>query len=269
MFRILFTLLWVLGLTLTANASDVVYAGGGTMAQIVDGGGVVTTINLVNLDAVAASYTLNFYDDNGNPLNLSTTAGSGTSLSGQLPIGGSIVIRTNGGGPNTQGYAVLVTNNIMAGSAIFGLPLSNLPVIAEASCPMDTGLDSIVAVPFDQTTAVTGIAIANSFGDAAFQTGGIGVANIAVAIYDQTGATILTDTIQMNPGTHTAFLLASRYQQTSGKQGVMVLTATDNSPSHNPYVIKTIALRVNLAGTAFTSIIPIVPCNSNGSECTN
>ncbi len=251
----------------SAFASDIVYAGGGTLAQIVDGGGTATTITLVNLDSVAANYILYFYDDNGNALTLTTTAGTGSSLSGSLAVGGSTIIRTNGGGNTVlQGYGVLVTKNTIAGSAVFGLPLSKIP-LAEASCPLDTGFNYIIALPFDHTTAAEGVALANSIGDEIYQTDGAVTANIAVAFYDQNGNQFLTDTIQLAAGHHTAFMLTDRYPQTANMQGTVVFTSTDSAS--NAFAIKALGLRANLAGTTFTSITPLIPCISNGSYCTN
>lgn len=133
--RISLALLVVGGLIfwLPARASDLVYPGGGALAEIVDGGGFQTTITLVNLDSLPAPYTLKFYDDNGNPLTLSTTAGSpSTQLTGTLSSGGSTVIKTNGGAStSTGGWALLQTtfsqdsaglyHNTVGGSAIIGL----------------------------------------------------------------------------------------------------------------------------------------------------
>ena len=126
-------------ISVPAHASDVVYPGGGTIAQIVDGGGTYSIITLVNLDTTAASYSLYFIGDNGIGVFFSTTAGTSAILSGTLPVGGSTIIQTNGGGSTVQqAYGVLVTNNQIAGSAVFGIPLAHSP-IAEASVPVDTG----------------------------------------------------------------------------------------------------------------------------------
>lgn len=254
-------------ISVPAHASDIVYSGGGTLAQIVDGGGTQTTITLVNLDGVVAPYTLYFYGDNGAPLTLSTTAGTGTSISGGLFVGGSTIIQTNGGGPTIQqGYAVLVTNNQIGGSAVFGIPLSNSP-LAEASCPLDTGLDYIIAIPFDQTTATTGLAIANSIGDGIYQSGGGKTANLAFSFYDGIGNLFFSTSMQLPFGQHTAFNLPVQFPQTANMTGMMVIVSTD--PTGNPYAVKTLGLRANLAGTTFTSITPIIPCDSNGQYCAN
>src|SRR5208282_4427313 len=139
---------------------------------------------------------LYFYADSGAPVSFSTTQGTGSTLTGVLAIGGSTIIRTAGtcvppaGAVACQGYAVLVSEGSgcfegycqVAGSAVFGIPLPGAP-LAEASCPLDTGFDYIIAFPFDQTTATTGVALANSIGDGQYQTDGPQTANLAITFY--------------------------------------------------------------------------------------
>jgi hypothetical protein len=262
-----------------AHASDVVYPGGGTLAQVVDGGGTYSIITLTNLDTVTASYTLYFIGDNGVGTFFSTTASSGPAaiLSGSLPVGGSTIIQTNGGGGTIQqGYAAIITNYQIGGSVVFGLPLANLP-LAEASCPMDTGFDYIIGIPFDQTTASYGVALANSFGDGQYQSAGGNTANLSIAFYDQNGVNFYSTNMQLPYLQHTAFMLNNQFPQTAGKMGTMVITSMDTSAGAVsvcgtggcPYAVKALGLRANAAGTTFTSVSPLIPCNYNGSYCTN
>jgi hypothetical protein len=246
--------------------------------RVVDGGGTYSIITLVNVDTSAAPYTLSFYADNGTALTLNTTAGTNAVFSGVIPVGGSTIIRTNDlGSTILQGYAVLNTSSAsydydVAGSVVFGLALPNTILLDktltfEASCPLDTGLDYTIAFPFDATTAVTGLAIANSYGDSAYQTAGGETANLAIAFYDQSGNNFYSTTLQLPYGQHTAFML-STYPQTANKTGMMVISSTD--PFGNPYAVKTLGLRVNSANTTFTSITPVIPCEySSYYGCTN
>jgi hypothetical protein len=277
-------------------ASDIVYPGGGTLTQIVDGGGTNTIITLANLDTVSAPYTLNFYDDNGSPLTLSTTAGTGSSLSGALAAHSSTIIQTNGGGSTIlQGYAVLVTGqfsessvtgavtaigNQIAGSAVFGIPLVS-GIFAQASCPLDTGQDYIFILPFDETgdaaSAQTGVALANSVADGAAQTNGPGqTAYVNVSVYDNNGNLLPVPAgevpVEILPyGGHESFLLDQKYPQVIGTKGTVVFTGGD--AGSNPYIIKVLGLRAT--NNTYTSITPIVPCNpqvySNGqyAGCSN
>lgn len=233
----------------TARASDWTEPGGGTLAQIMDQGGARTTFTLINLDAVPAPYTLNFFGDDGNPLTLSTTAGMGVSLSGTLPVNGSIIIQTNGSAsaPLVQGYAVLATSNTIAGSAVFGLPVGN--GFFESTCPLDTGTDYKFGIPFDHTTpgTVVGVALANDYGFAPL--------NIAVAAYDENGTQIVTGTISMPKNTHQAFLLTTQFPALQNAKGTIWFTAVDGAGNGTYFNV----LGVRATTSTYTSIVPIVP----------
>ena len=56
--------------------SGLVYPGGGVLAEIDGGGGIQTTITLVDLDSLPAPYTLTFYDNNRDPRSPSTHRGT-------------------------------------------------------------------------------------------------------------------------------------------------------------------------------------------------
>src|SRR5215470_14272686 len=65
--------------------------GEGIVTHLADGGGWRTTIYVMNLSQKhSASYVLNFYDDNGNPLSLTfDDIGRGNQVKGTLAIAGS------------------------------------------------------------------------------------------------------------------------------------------------------------------------------------
>jgi hypothetical protein len=266
-------------IALPAQASDIVFPGGGTLAQIIDGGGTNTIFTIANLDAITIPYTLSFYDDSGNPLTLSTTAGPpSASLSGTLAPNASLIIQTNGKSSSVlSGYATLATNlftvdpnsgsiispgNQIAGSAVFGLPLPT-GTFAQASCPLDTGLDSIIEIPFDDssdaTAAQTGIALVNSFFDAPYQfiTGG-GTARISATFFSSTGTTLALPPTTLTFGQHLSFLLDQQFPQLKGQKGLIRFTGTDTG-GILPYFFKVLGVRAT--ATTYTSIAPLIPCN--------
>jgi len=237
-----------------ARASDWVEPGGGVWAQIMDQGGARTTFTLTNLDTVPAPYTVYFYDNNGNPLVLSTTASTGTttSLSGTIPLNGAVEFATNGPATSAlvQGYAVLVTNNLIAGSAIFGLPIGT--GFYESTCPLDTGTDYYFGVPFDHTVAgtVVGVALANSYGYAPL--------TITETAYDQSGNKLATGTITLASGTHEAFLLTDPtlgFPALAGKKGTIWFSGADSFG--NPAYLNVLGVRATTS--TYTSIVPIIP----------
>lgn len=238
----------VLGCT-TARASDSIFAGGGTFAQIMDQGGARTTFTLINLDTVAAPYTLSFYGDDGNPIALTTTAGTGVSLFGTLPVNGSIIIQTNGpaAAPLLQGYAKLLTGFIIGGSAVFGLPIGN--GFFESTCSLDTGRDHKFGIPFDHTTpgTVVGVALTNDFGIAPLY--------ITVTAYDENGVQIATPPLPpMDANTHQAFLLTNQFPALKNAKGTIWFTGADS----NGNSVNFKALGVRATTSTYTSIVPIV-----------
>jgi hypothetical protein len=207
---------------------------------VADGGGWQTSITLVNLDPTSSFYILTIYGDNGQPLALNTSAGQNSTFSGTLGPGASLVIDSAGtAAAVTQGWAYLFTNNTIGGSAIFRYSTPGGPAY-EASLPLDTGVNSQFALPFDHISAATGVALVNPSQSAPV--------SISVTFLDQNGATTLTDTIQMQPLTHTAFTLADRYPQTANTRGIVIIKASGLAN----------VLGLRFRGPAFTSITPLI-----------
>jgi hypothetical protein len=135
----------------------------GVIAQVVDGASWKTIITLVNVDTGTGAYVINFYADNGSPLTLSTTAGTGSTIAGTLPVNGSVVIETTGTVTAlSQGWALVTTTNNITGNAIFRQSVPGRPDY-EASMPIVIYVEgNDYLLPFDHITASTGVAIANS-----------------------------------------------------------------------------------------------------------
>ena len=57
----------------------------GVIAQFVDGGSWKSIVTLINLDTSEGSFTLHFYANDGSPLTIQTSAGTGTSVTGLIP----------------------------------------------------------------------------------------------------------------------------------------------------------------------------------------
>ena len=226
--------------SLPVRGADIVYSGGGVLSQIADGGGWQTSITLVNLDTLSSFYILTIYGDNGQPLTLNTSAGQNSTFSGNLSPGASVVIDTAGTAAAViQGWASLITNSTIGGSAIFRYSPPGGPAY-EASLPLDTGANTQFALPFDHVNAATGVALVNPS-----QTVPL---SISVTFLDLKGATMFTDTIQMQPLTHTAFTLTDRCPQTVNTRGIVTFNANGLA-----YV-----LGLRFHGQGFTSITPLI-----------
>ena len=92
-----------------------------TLAHVADGLNFKTTVLLTNGGSAPASYTLRFNDDHGNipATGFQLEAGS-DQLTGVIPPGGSVTIRTTGLGSQTVGgWAELTAPASVGGSVIY------------------------------------------------------------------------------------------------------------------------------------------------------
>jgi hypothetical protein len=208
-----------------------------SLAHIADGDQWTTTFTLVNLDTVPASYTLNFYADDGSPLTLGIAGiGAVSVTSGVLPVNGSKVLQTTGGPGLRQGWAHLDTVQNVVAQAIFKSHVAGRADY-EAAVPIDRGSPSIV-IAFDNSGGYfTGVAIANS--DSAFQ------ANVTVTFRDPQGVQIGSGTFALQISGHIALLLNQTYPFTEGLTGTVEFTSDNGS-------IVGLGLRFNPTGP-FTS----------------
>ena len=99
--------------------------GGGSVAHFASGGGWQTTFTLVNTGTAGATATVNFYGDDGQaaslPLSFPQTSAISTasSVSQNLPAGGSLIVVVDDQGIGTGGSAVLTTTGNVGGFAVF------------------------------------------------------------------------------------------------------------------------------------------------------
>jgi hypothetical protein len=191
----------------------------GVISQFVDGASWKTIVTLVNLDTTPTAYTLKFYADDGTSMVIQTTAGTGSTITGILPVGGSQVIETAGSKSSlSQGWALLHSSNTAGGSAIFRQSVPGRPDF-EASLPIVTYLNARrYVLPFDQIDSTTGVALVNplSYTDI----------TVYVTFLDEQGTQFLVDRLSLGALQHTAFSLSDKYPQCAGKRGVVEFETT-------------------------------------------
>src|SRR5438045_3962428 len=98
--------LMLIGCSLVAAAveadtqrSAIVSAVDRVLPDIADGGGISTTITVINLDSKPADYQIQFLDDSGVPFPLPIVqlpGGKKTGVQGVIAVGGSITLDTTG-----------------------------------------------------------------------------------------------------------------------------------------------------------------------------
>jgi hypothetical protein len=193
----------------------------GSMAQLAFAGGWATIFSLVNTGTEPVQATLNFFDNNGNPLPVplefpqsSTTAGQPvTTTTVTVNPGAGQVIQTAGLASQTTqvGWTQLLANGSLSGFAVF--QQTNGSRIQEAVVPLENRTPAGFVLWFDNTGGnATGIAVANASAQAA---------SVPVVIRDDSGAILQSTTIQIAADGHTSFDLASTYASTANIRGTL------------------------------------------------
>jgi hypothetical protein len=216
-----------LDLTGTGTTITITQSGGGgggltfagSMAHLASGGSWDTTLTLVNTGAAPSEAMLNFFGDDGSPLQLPFTFPQGPAASPLVVSTLDRVISANsllvvdsqepGTNPPQVGSAQLLTGSNIGGFAIFKYTVTG----QEAVVPLETRDAASYVLAFDNTGAVaTGVALANV---------GAQAAAIPVVIRDDTGTQIGKDIIALPAQGHTSFLLATKYAFSQKKRGTV------------------------------------------------
>src|SRR5204863_10193556 len=76
--------------------AEAVYSGFSLIPHIADGGGIQMEFTLTNLDDTPSTFSFGYYDDNGNPLLITTNVALSRCAGGALAPHASCTIRTTG-----------------------------------------------------------------------------------------------------------------------------------------------------------------------------
>ena len=213
----------------------------GVIAQVVDGGAWKTIITLVNLDTTVGTYAVKFYGDNGLPLVLETTAGTGSTISGTLAVSASRVIETIGTSLVTlRGWALVDTSNVISGQAIFRQRVAGRPDF-EASMPIITYIDSNrYVVPFDHISTATGLALVNPLSYTSI--------TVFLTFRDESGSQFYLASLGLGPLQHTSFSVWDLYPATLGHRGVIEIETSGSALN---------VLGLRFGPESFTSLLPL------------
>jgi|KBSMisStandDraft_5_1062788.scaffolds.fasta_scaffold79411_2 hypothetical protein len=221
--------------------AEAVYSGFSLIPHIADGGGIQMEFTLTNLDDTPSTVGLNYYDDNGNPLSITTNAGLSGCVGGTLAPHASCTIRTAGNSiPQVQGWAGIYTQGNVGASAIFRV--STAPWTgSEVMIPATPARNNRFSLALDQRdSAVIGLAIVNPL-----------ATNIAVTVTfrGEDGALIVADTFNMGSRAHRSIVPSSSYPATAGKRGTIDISTTGTHLS---------VLALRFGPSAISSIEPLV-----------
>jgi hypothetical protein len=211
------------------------------LAHVADGNQFTTTVILTNPDTNnPAAYQLRLFDEGGNPQTQRFELASG-ALSGVIPAGGEVTIRTQGLGSQTvQGWADLTAPPQVGASIIYAQRNPNLPSLQEGTAVVSATGSGHFFLPFDNTgIAATAVALTNS---------STAAANVTFTFRYNGGGTDVVSLPSLAPRSHVAFALASRFFNSVGKTGVVEVSSTIG--------IFAVAFRFNSTGafTAFNSV---------------
>jgi hypothetical protein len=219
------------------------------MAQIASGAGWMTTITLMNTGAASETARLNFYDDNGNPLQLpflypqssSTSITLASSLDETIAAGGLLEVQTAGQSnpASVAGWAQLQATGSISAFADFAWNYSGGE--QEAIAPLETRNPAAFVLAFDNTGGYAeGIALANVTAQAA---------SVPIVVRDDSGAALTSTSQSIAANGRSQFMVTDVSAVAAGARGTIEL---DTPPGGQ---ISVLGIRANTNG-AVTSVPP-------------
>jgi len=208
----------------------------GSFAQIAYGGGWQTTFTLVNPSATSLAFvTLDFYGDNGLPLNVPIQGAAATTsyTFSIVPGGQQSVVLSSTDPAESQGWANINVSGTARGQASFRRLLPSktiteavvpLSTSGFAVCVVPTAAASVILLPFDNTTGqyVTSLALANTT---------TGALPVPFEFVDQSNNVLVADTINLTARQHIAIVTPDTYPALAGKRGTLRLHQTTDKLS--------------------------------------
>jgi hypothetical protein len=222
---------------------------GGSIADLTYNGGFTSTFYLVNTGSSSASFTLSFFDQSGNPVNVplvlpqTRATKTATAWTQTLSAGQMLEVATQAApaaSTNVSGSAQLTTTGSIGGFERFDYSLNE----QEASVPLETRTPGSFVLVYDNPNGLaTGVALANLSASAA---------NIAANIYDDQGNLLQTTTIPLAGHGQQTIVFNAAYPNTENRRGMVQFLVPSSGP------ISMIGLRVGTIGATTITTIPIL-----------
>ncbi len=224
-------------------------SGNRVFPHLAAGGGWQTSVVLFNLGSTVANYTLRFYGDAGAPQafplgNLVTQEelGSQSVLTGQIPVGGIVVlVAENANNATTTGWALIdpASTGDIGGLVVFNYKPSG----QQATIPAETATAQNFVLGYSNSQKnVTGVALTNPQANPV---------TVNLVVRDPNGATLATDQFMMSPFQHMSFVLPNRYPASNNEIGTVLVSTASTADA-----IAGVAILANSAG-AYTTIFAL------------
>jgi hypothetical protein len=191
---------------------------------------------ITNLTTSAVSFTVAFFDDNGQPLTVPALSASSATVN--LAARGSALIEAPNTGALVTGYVLAALPAGVAGYGVFRQSVSGEPD-QEAVVPLSGTTTTTSTLLFDNTYYATGVAIVNLSS---------APSSVTLQAYDNQGNVIGTGSLSLAANAHTSAALPSL----PGLAGVAGVLGSVDFSVPNGSSIAVLGLRFN--GAAFTSI---------------
>ena len=219
--------------------------------HLATGGGWETVVVLVNMSGAPVDFTASFYNDAGDPMqvtfsefpsgNITTTS----AIDGHLGTDGSFNFLLFDATPNTQvGWMLLdydTTSHRIGGYAAFRYHAGG--VINEGLVPMSGYDDTRFFMSFDNIEGfATGIALTNPA-----QTTNV----VTIDALDLDGNEILRGQVTLPAGGHHSFVLADSFPELEGRTGTLFISSAQN-------MLSAVGIRMNNAGGHTFTSIPVM-----------
>ena len=185
--------------------------------QVTDGAGWNTRFAIVNLESGPVSYTLQFWDDNGQALALPILNGTPGAVSGTVAAGGVAFVQTAGSSSAfLQGWGEIASTGRIGVTAMYQYVVSGTRGLEASAVGAPSG--SSIFMPFDNTGGhATAIAVANANPSQSL--------NITLQFQTDTGARA-TASLVLPPRGHKAFVLPVAYPDVANARGSVNFTAS-------------------------------------------
>ena len=212
------------------------------------GGGWDTTIVIVNITNVTTPFTQYFYDEAGNPMTVTVRAPDGStsmvnSMQNTLAPGGTVRFTLISSSADAQagwsGISYDSSQGRLGGYASFRLNVNG--TVNEGLVPISAYDDSWFVMPFDNTQGyITALALCNP---------GNVADNVTITAVDANGNKMASETINLAPGAHIAYVITGDGHMPSlaNAAGALIVEST------NTTTLSGLGIRMN-SSFGFTSI---------------